>query len=81
VIAVDSDDDRETIARYVKSCGWTFPIALGSQARGGFEIPKAYRVDLFPTNFLIDAEGKIVYRCIGWDEPGLLAALAKLGIR
>jgi len=81
VIAVDSDDGRATIARYVSASGWTFPVALGSQTRDGFEIPKAYCVDTFPTNFLIDAQRKIVFRCIGWDEPGLLAALAKLGVK
>ncbi len=81
VIAIDSDDDRETIARYAKASGWTFPIAFGLEAMGGINIPNAYRVNLFPTNFLIDAEGNIAYRCINWDEAGLRAALARLGVR
>jgi hypothetical protein len=41
---------------------------------------KQYRVDTYPTNFLIDAEGKIVYRSIGFDEAELKAALKKLGV-
>jgi thiol-disulfide isomerase/thioredoxin len=81
VLAINSDDDRETIARYVETSGWTFPIALGREARGSINIPAAYRVDLFPTNVLIDAEGQVVFRCTGWDEAGLRAALAKLGVR
>ena len=80
-LAINSDDDRATIARYVETSGWTFPIALGREVRGSLNIPVAYRVDLFPTNVLIDAEGKVVFRCTGWDEPGLRAALEKLGVR
>ncbi len=80
VIAINSDDDRDTIARYVETSGWTFSIALGREAAGGVNVPSAYRVELFPTNYLIDADGKIVFRCVGWDEAGLLAALKKLGV-
>jgi hypothetical protein len=39
-----------------------------------------YFVELFPTNFLIDSTGKVVYRRVGWDDVEIRAALKKIGI-
>ena len=41
VVAIDSDDDRESITRYARKSGWTFPIAFGREERGGINIPGA----------------------------------------
>ena len=35
----------------------------------------------YPTNYLIDADGKIVWRSVGFNEEDLRAALAKLGLK
>ena len=40
-----------------------------------------YNVHACPTNILIDASGKIVYRAAGWNEAALRVALAQLGIK
>jgi len=40
-----------------------------------------YNVRACPTNILIDASGKIVYRAAGGNEAALRVALAQLGIK
>ena len=79
VLAIDSDDDRASIARYAAASSWTMPIAVGSQERLGQNIPALYSVELFPTNYLVNPSGKVVYRRVGWDEAGLRASLRGLG--
>ncbi len=80
VVSVNSDDEEAAISRYVKTSGWTFPIALGSKERQGKSIPELYFVEMFPTNYLIDATGKVVYRRVGWDDVAIRASLKKLGV-
>jgi thiol-disulfide isomerase/thioredoxin len=80
VVAVNTDDEETVISRYVKTSGWTFPIALGSKHGQGKSTSELYFVELFPTNFLIDATGKVVYRRVGWDDVAIRAALKKLGV-
>jgi thiol-disulfide isomerase/thioredoxin len=81
ILAINSDDDREAIDRYVATSGWTFPIGLGFKERKNQNIPANFFVDLFPTNYLLDHSGKVVYRQAGWDEAGLRRALQALGFR
>jgi thiol-disulfide isomerase/thioredoxin len=81
ILAINSDDDRQAIARYAAASGWTFPIALGSKERQNRNIPAIFFVELFPTNYLLDRSGKVVYRRTGWDEAGLRTALHALGVQ
>jgi hypothetical protein len=80
-VAVNLADTREATEKYVREGAFPFKIALGKE-QGDREtgIFKQYRVDTYPSNFLIDSSGKIVFRSVGFDEQGLRAALAKMGI-
>ena len=40
-----------------------------------------YGVKGYPSNYLLDSNGKIVFRSVGFDEEGIRAALAKLGVK
>ena len=46
-----------------------------------YALGKAYGVKAYPTNYLVDPDGKIVWRGVGFDEPALRAALAKIGLK
>ena len=67
------------INKYVAQNKFTFPVVMGDQ--GDNSIFARYGVEGFPTNYLIDRRGNVVYRSVGFDEKGLSAAMAKLGIR
>lgn len=84
IIAVDQGDTQSQIRDFVAG-SFSFPIGLGSDDRGK---PNAifadYHVSVFPTNYLIDEEGRVVWRGIGFGpelKVELAQALAKLGIK
>ena len=45
------------------------------------DLGKAYGVQAYPTNYLLGPDGKIVWRSVGFDEAGLRAALAGMGLK
>jgi thioredoxin-related protein len=56
--------------------------ALGTEASGkDSPIFQQYAVQAYPTNYVLDSTGKIVFRSVGFDEPGIRAALKKLGVK
>ena len=54
IIAINISDSPKIIEHYLKKQRATFKIALGRQT----EIRKEFRCLGFPTNYLIDPEGK-----------------------
>jgi len=82
LIAVNyqAGDTMEKITSYISDNKFNFRIVLGG-ARDNYTLGKAYGVQAYPTNYLLDGEGKIVWRSVGFDEAGLRAALAKMGVK
>ena len=77
--AVNVGEDEDTIFGFTFSTGveLTFPILLDRDAH----IIKAWPVVALPTSFVIDPQGRIVYRAVGereWDDPRLLRQIRKL---
>jgi len=77
--AVDTGEDEETILPFVFSTGVTlrFPILLDPRS----EVLRAWPVVALPTSFVIDVEGRIVYRAVGgreWDDPALVRQIRAL---
>lgn len=79
LISVNSGDDAKTILDYAKKEKYTFPIAMSG--KGGPEVTNLYKVQAFPTNYLLDAKGKIIGRFVGFNEAALKAALKKAGFK
>jgi hypothetical protein len=64
---------------------FTFQVAIGGRPAGtGDNIFQRYGVRAYPTNYLLDHEGRVVWRGVGFDEnelKALRAALARLGVQ
>ena len=72
------DSDPVTKAREFKQRhGLTYPILIDADG----SVRKAYAVYGFPTNALVDGEGKIRYIGAGFDAAGLGQALQELMAR
>jgi cytochrome c biogenesis protein CcmG/thiol:disulfide interchange protein DsbE len=54
--------DMETVQRFVKSMGIPYPIAMGPE-----EVSRSFRVSALPTTFLVDREGKIQLKVLGFN--------------
>jgi hypothetical protein len=72
---VNSEDALETIDRYAKQGKFSF--SMGKDNAG---VVQAYGVKAFPANYVVGSDGKVAFRCIGFDERGIRSALSKLEI-
>ena len=81
LIAVNSGDSKAEILRYVKTGKFTFPIGMDNVGSKDHGVAKKYGVTAYPTNYVVDSRGTVVWRGVGFDEDGLRGALAKLGVK
>jgi thiol-disulfide isomerase/thioredoxin len=82
IVAVNGLDKEKEALRAVQEDKVTFRIVMGGHGEEDYALGKAYGVQAYPTNYLVDAAtGKIVWRSVGFDPEGLTAALAKLGVK
>jgi len=97
VLGIDDQDSPADVTKYWTGAGLTFPTVLtgprferdpvtgrpkyGTAMLADYASLQPYGVSSAPTNILLDADGRIVYRASGWDEAALRAALARLGIQ
>lgn len=58
----DADIRRKTAKEFIEENGYTFPVVLDDH-----KVSEIYRVDSFPTVFLIDRAGRIRFRNVGFD--------------
>jgi thiol-disulfide isomerase/thioredoxin len=63
VLAVDIGEDKEKVAHFVKNHNLTFPVLLDGDVRVG----SSYGASSIPTNYLVDRQGRIIARIVGYD--------------
>ena len=78
IVAINYGDSAEVINKYVDENKFEFPIVMNGKHDA--DMSKAYGVQAYPTNYVLDSSGKIVARFVGFNEKGLLEALKKLGL-
>ncbi len=77
VLAVDVGEDEATVRRFLEKRPVAFPVLIDLEG----EALNAWNISAFPTNFLIDARGRIRYSYYGaleWDAPEVIAIVEKL---
>jgi peroxiredoxin/outer membrane lipoprotein-sorting protein len=58
VLGLDVGEDLQTVAQFAEQGPYTFALLLGGEP----EVDTKYYVNAFPTTFVVNREGKIVYR-------------------
>lgn len=80
IVSVNLMDEAPVIDKYVAEGKFTFPIVMnGKDYKKG--IAGVYGVTAAPTNILLDPDGKVVGKWIGFEPVKLKAALEKLGVK
>jgi len=77
VLAVDVDETRETVDKFLKTKPVAYPVLMGSESG----IPAAYGVTVFPTFVLIGPDGKIAAHQFGFNEAALGGIVNSAGLR
>ncbi len=77
ILAVDLQEDKATVARFVKELGLTFPVLLDTAGSVGTQ----YGARAIPTTYLFDRKGFIFARMVGareWDTPQVLGIFREI---
>jgi peroxiredoxin len=73
VLGLNSEDDEAKEAEFARAKELPYPVLLGMKA-----VMEAYGTQAFPTNILIDREGNVRERQVGFSEAALVKALEAL---
>jgi peroxiredoxin len=77
VLAINVGEDADTIFEFLGAYPVSFPLLMD---RDG-SVVKQFPVTGLPTTYIVDPQGKVVYRTVGsreWDDPKLYEQLLKL---
>jgi len=77
VLAIDVGEDADTIFEFLGAYPVNFPLLMDLDG----SVVKKYPVTGLPTSYIIDPEGKVIYRTVGsreWDDPVLYDQLLQL---
>jgi peroxiredoxin len=78
LIAINHGDDKEAIEKYLSENKLTFEVGMPPEES---DIFRDYGVQAYPTTYIIDSKGTVVFRSVGYDEEGIHKALEKLGVK
>ena len=67
VIAVDGRRDTDRATKFIAEKGLSYPCLENGEGDGEF-VYGTYNVTGFPTSFLIDGNGKVLYMHLGFSE-------------
>ena len=79
VIGINLNDTTEAIQKFRKEFKLTMPLVMSGE--GDDAVTKKYGVMVYPTNLVLDKEGKVVARIIGGDMKAIKEALGKAGVK
>jgi peroxiredoxin len=66
VVAVEALRDRERASKFIKEKNLTFHLLENDESKN--VVRETYGVHSFPTSFMIDREGRIMYCHVGFDK-------------
>lgn len=82
LVAVNGFDSEEVINKYVTEKKFTFQIGMADKKEGAtYDVGQRYGVSAYPTNYVVDSSGKILWRGIGFNEAAIRKALADAGVK
>ncbi len=80
MIAVNKGDALQPVQAYAKKTGLTMPIVLGGPEEKG-SVFDSLKVEAFPVTYLVDPEGKVIFRSASGDLTGVERKLGELGFK
>lgn len=72
-LAVNLMDGKDVIQKWWDKEKFT----LRAVRQEGDQVSRAFGVRVYPTNYVLGPDGKVLYREIGYDEGAIRAALAR----
>ena len=79
IITVNIEDTPEDLRKRMQGMRLTLPILFDKHSEEAYNIK--FGVDVGPTNYILDENGKVVFRMAAFSEKQLRRALRKMGIQ
>ena len=77
MVAINVGEDADTIFTFTSDYPVTFPLLMDRDSK----VTESYPVLGIPTSFVIDPQGRIIYRAVGtreWDDKDILKQILDL---
>jgi peroxiredoxin len=77
VLAINVGEDEDSVFTFTATYPVGFPLLLDSDA----SVVERWPVLGLPTTFVVDKQGRLIYRAVGaraWDDPEILALIRQL---
>lgn len=76
VFGLDVGEDAKQVSDFGLNAAYTFPLLLGAEP----EVTAAYFVGDYPTTYIVNREGRIVFKATGTENPGGFLAAVKAAV-
>jgi len=76
-IGINVGEDRDTVKAFLEQVPVEFPLPMDRDSK----VTQSWPVRGLPTTFVVDADGRLVYKAAGereWDDPALLELVREL---
>lgn len=76
-VAINVDEDKDTVAEFAESVGVSFPLLLDP----GGKVTQSWPLRGLPTTFVVDANGHLRLIALGereWDQPSIMQQILSL---
>jgi thiol-disulfide isomerase/thioredoxin len=77
LLAINVEESSGTVWKFAAKVGIHFPLLLDRDGQTAYD----WGIDLYPTSFLIDPQGRIRYVAYGprdWDDPEMIKTIESL---
>ena len=74
IVAINTDDEKKVITDYFEKEKLDIPVVMGAKT----STTKDYKVRSWPTNILLDRNGKVILSIEGFNEGQIQAEIEKL---
>ncbi|GIV01614.1 MAG: hypothetical protein KatS3mg015_0444 [Fimbriimonadales bacterium] len=76
LLAFNRGDSPETVKNYFAENKFSYTPVMAP-----VKVHQAFGVRAYPTNYVVDSEGKVIARFVGWNEDAMKDALKSKGIK
>ncbi len=76
VIGLDVGEDAKQVGEFALNSNFTFPMLVGAEP----DVTQKYFVGDYPTTYVIDRSGRIVFKATGTENPGGFLAAVKSAV-
>lgn len=81
-MTINSGDSKDVIQKWFQERKFTLPVGMaGDEDSPDYGVVEKFGVQAYPTNYVLDGEGRVVWRDVGFSEEAIRAALEKLGVK